>query len=180
MSGHSHWAGIKHKKGAADEKRGKVFSKLLAAVTAAVGTEPNQEFNPRLRTAIQKAKEANVPNENIERAVKRASEPGSGLEELALEAYGPAGAAILIEAITDSKNRTIAEVKKIISEAGAKWAEPGSVRWAFESVAAAEGGGWQAKFSPELGAEDLSKLSEIIEALEKHEDVQKVYTTAKL
>src|SRR5271155_2827486 len=99
MSGHSHWAGIKHKKEITDKKRGKVFSKLLALISAAAKTEPNPGFNPRLRTAIAKAREASVPQENIERAVKRASEVGGDLNELTFEAYGPGGGAILIEAI---------------------------------------------------------------------------------
>ncbi len=132
MSGHSHWAGIKHKKEATDQKRGKVFSKLLAAVSAAAKSEPNPDFNPRLRTAILKAREASVPQENIERAVKHAAEAGANLEELTFEAYGPGGIAIMIEAISDNKNRTVQEIKTVLKESGGKWAESGSVRWAFE------------------------------------------------
>ncbi len=107
MSGHSHWAGIKHKKEITDQKRGKVFSKLLAAISAAAKSEPNPDFNPRLRTAIAKAKEVAVPQDNIERAVKRASEAGANLEELIFEAYGPGGIALIIEAIADNKNRVV-------------------------------------------------------------------------
>lgn len=177
MSGHSHWAGIKHKKGAADQKRGRIFSKLLAAVTAAARSEQNPDFNPRLRTAIEKAREANVPSDNIERAVKRAGETGNAVEDLILEAYGPGGAAILIEATTDNKNRTIAEIKKILSENKGKWAETGSVRWAFAPLVE---GGWQARFSPELGEEDSSAIKNLLEELDTNDDVQKVYTTAKL
>lgn len=180
MSGHSHWSGIKHKKGAADQKRGRVFSKLLAAITAAGRAEQNTEFNPRLRTAVQKAKESMVPSENIERAIKRAKESGAGLEELMLEAYGPGGAALLIEAITDNKNRTIPEIKKILNDHAAKWAESGSVRWAFDPSPLAKGEGWQPKFPQELNEEDTDKLNVLVEALEAHDDVQKVYTTAKL
>src|SRR5271168_222848 len=99
MSGHSHWAGIKHKKEATDQKRGKVFSKLLAAISAAGKTEPNPDFNPRLRTAVLKAREASVPQENIERAIKRASDKDVELEELVFEAYGPGGIAIMMEAV---------------------------------------------------------------------------------
>lgn len=175
MSGHSHWAGIKHKKGIADQKRGQVFSKLLSAITAAARAEQNPDFNPRLRTAIQKARETNVPSENIERAIKRAKESGAILEELMFEAYGPAGTAILIEAITDNKNRTIPEIKKILNAEGAKWAESGSVRWAFEKKEA----GFESKFPQGLNEEDVQKLNVLIEALEDHDDVQKVYTNAK-
>lgn len=175
MSGHSHWAGIKHKKGIADQKRGQVFSKLLSAITAAARAEQNPDFNPRLRTAVQKARDANVPSENIERAIKRAKESGAVLEELTLEAYGPAGTALLIEAITDNKNRTIPEIKKILSAEGAKWAEPGSVRWAFEKKEI----GFEPKFPQGLNEENAQKLSVLVEAIENHDDVQNVYTNAE-
>ena len=190
MSGHSHWSGIKHKKEITDKKRGKIFSKLSKAITAAVQGEPNPDFNPRLRTAVQKAKEASVPVDNIERAIKRASEPGSALEELIIESYGPGGSAILIEAIADNKNRVIAEIKKILSDHGAKLAEQGSVRWAFSAQGArlpdgqgsASGGEekWVPKFIQELNIEDIAKLEEFIEALEEHDDVQDIYTNANI
>lgn len=177
MSGHSHWAGIKHKKEVTDQKRGKVFSKLLAAISAAAKTEQNPDFNPRLRTAIAKAKEASVPADNIERAIKRASESGVDLEELAFEAYGPGGAAILIEAISDNKNRAVQEIKMILKEHGGKWAETGSVAWAFETVDSAGGAReWKAKFPQELPAEDKTKLEALVEALEENDDVQNVTT----
>ncbi len=180
MSGHSHWAGIKHKKGAADQKRGRVFSKLLAAISAAAKTESNPEFNPRLRTAIETAKENKVPAENIERAVQRASEQGINLEELVFEAYGPGGTAILIEAISDKKNRTVQEIKLLLNELGGKWAEGGSVRWAFDLSAGGNGGDrtWTAKFPQEIGGEDKNKLGALLAALEEHGDVQNVYTNA--
>ncbi|MDP3956381.1 MAG: YebC/PmpR family DNA-binding transcriptional regulator [bacterium] len=184
MSGHSHWSGIKHKKGAKDAKRGVIFSKLLNAVSVAAKSEPNPQFNPRLRTAVETAREANVPNENIERAIKKASDKSDALEELIIEAYGPGGAAILIEAITDSRNRTISEIKKVIVGNGCKWAEPGSVRWAFESIGISSGenpvktgsSGWLAKFPQALSTEDKEKLLLAIEDLQGHSDVQAVYT----
>jgi YebC/PmpR family DNA-binding regulatory protein len=180
MSGHSHWAGIKHKKEATDQKRGKVFSKLLAAVSAAAKSEPNPDFNPRLRTAILKAKEASVPADNIDRAIKRASEPGTNLDELIFEAYGPGGAAILIEAISNNRNRAVQEVKTILRDFGGKWAESGSVQWAFEAVndPAAGGQTWQAKFPQEIPANEKGKLDALVEALAENEDVQKVFTNA--
>ncbi len=193
MSGHSHWSGIKHKKEITDKKRGKIFSKLLKAIVAAVQSESNPDFNPRLRTAVQKAKEANVPIDNIERAIKKASEPGATLEELTIESYGPGGSAILIEAIADNKNRVIAEIKKILSDHGAKWAEQGSVRWAFSAqggspaspkrVEAGVSDGeekWVPKFTQELNIEDIAKLEELIEKLEEHDDVQDIYTNANI
>lgn len=172
MAGHSHWAGIKHKKGAADQKRGQLFSKLLKAVTTAAWQEPSPQFNPRLRTAVEKARENNVPQDNIERAIKRASEIGENLEELIIEAYGPEGAAILIEAATDNRNRTVAEIKKTLNELGAKWADPGSVRWAFEN----KDGEWQAKFKQNASNETKEKIKNIIAELENRDDIQKVHT----
>jgi YebC/PmpR family DNA-binding regulatory protein len=176
MSGHSHWAGIKHKKEATDQKRGKIFSKLLAAISAAARTESNPDFNPRLRTAIAKAKEASVPQENIDRAVKRASEAGVNLEELIFEAYGPGGAAILIEAVSDNKNRTVQEIKTILRDHNGKWAEAGSVRWAFEPDAQA---GWKAKFPQDIKEADQTALAQLVEALEENDAAQNVYTNAK-
>lgn len=183
MSGHSKWKQIKHQKEAADKKRGRLFSKLLQAVTIAAKSDPkakraqHPQFNPRLRAAIEKAKEWNVPAENIERAVKRASERGEALEELTLEGYGPGGIALIVTAITDNSNRTIPEIKKIFSEHGAKWAEPGSVRWAFTPPASG-GGEWQAKFPRSAGREEREKLEMLISDLEAHEDVQAVYHNA--
>ncbi|OGY99800.1 MAG: hypothetical protein A2945_02275 [Candidatus Liptonbacteria bacterium RIFCSPLOWO2_01_FULL_52_25] len=184
MSGHSHWAGIKHKKGATDQKRGVVFSKLLAAISAAAKTEQDPNFNPRLRTAVEKAREANVPADNIARAIKKASDAEQNLEELVFEAYGPGGIAILIEAISDSKNRTVQEIKLILNELGGKWAETGSVRWAFAPRADKRGlnadshGQWRAKFPQKVEGADKEKLGTLIAALEDQSDVQNVYTNA--
>lgn len=127
MAGHSHWAGIKHRKAITDAKRAKLFSKLLKAVSAAAKTEQNPDFNPRLRTAIEKARAAAVPAENIERAIKKAAEE-KPMEELLFEAYGPGGAAILIEALADNRNRMVQEIKKILGDHGGKWAVGGSVQ----------------------------------------------------
>lgn len=176
MSGHSKWSQIKHQKGITDQKRGKVFSKLLNAIAAAAKSDPNPQFNLRLRTAIEKAKTHNVPNENIERAVKRATEAQNDLEELVFEAYGPGGVAILVEAISDSKNRTVAEVKRILHDHESKWAETGSVRWAFEPTSDSEAVTWKAKFPQSIDESDKKKLRALIEDLEEHDDVQKVYT----
>jgi transcriptional/translational regulatory protein YebC/TACO1 len=179
MSGHSHWAGIKHKKEITDQKRGKVFSKLLAAISAAVKSEPNPDFNPRLRTAVATAKEMSVPQDNIDRAIKKASEAGTNVEDLLFEAYGPAGIAILIEAISDNRNRTIQEVKLILKDHGGKWAESGSVQWTFDHVSG-ENGNWAAKFPQEISEEDKKKLGVLVEALEENGDVQNVYINANL
>jgi YebC/PmpR family DNA-binding regulatory protein len=179
MSGHSHWAGIKHKKEITDAKRGKVFSKLLALVSAAAKSEPNPDFNPRLRTAISKAREASVPQENILRAVKRAAEADTSLEELVFEAYGPGGVAILIEAVSDNRNRTVQEIKLALKERGGKWAEAGSVRWAFEKTGGVGEEEWKAKFPQKISEGDARQLAALLETLEENDATQKVFTNAQ-
>ncbi len=179
MSGHNKWAQIKHQKGITDKKRGQLFSKLLNAVSIAAKTDPNPQFNPRLRSAVEKARENNVPQDNIERAVKKVAEGAQNIEELILEAYGPGGTAVLIESITDNKNRSISEIKKILNDYGAKWAESGSVKWAFNPPAG-EQGEWEAKFPQEISEENKSSLMELAGALESRDDVQKITTNAKL
>ena len=134
MSGHSKWSTIKHKKGLKDQKRGKIFSRLVRQIQIAARNNPDPDSNPALRTLIDKAKAANMPNDNIERAIKKGSgqEEGSNFEEITLEAYGPGGSAFLIEAITDNRNRTVAEIKHLIEKNGGHMAEKGSVSWLFE------------------------------------------------
>ncbi len=178
MAGHSHWAGIKHKKEITDHKRAKVFSKLLAAISAAAKADPDPNFNPRLRTAIMTAKELAVPQDNINRAITRAKESGENIEELVFEAYGPGGAAILIGAISDNKNRTVQEIKLILKEHNGKWAETGSVRWAFEPVAKGSDE-WKAKFPVAISDEEKEALSVLVEALEENENVQNVSTNVE-
>lgn len=170
MAGHSHWKQIKHQKSAADERRGALFSKLLRAIAVAARSDPNPDFNPTLRTAIEKARENNVPQENIDRAIARGNSSET-LEEVLMEAYGPGGSALLIHAITDNKNRTVQEVKALLKEHGAKWAEPGSVTWAFE---AAPHGGWHAKFPQPIPQGDREKLAALTRVLEARDDVQRV------
>ena len=135
MSGHSKWATIKRKKGAADARRGKIFTKLIKEITIAArqgGGDANG--NPRLRLAIDNAKAANMPADNIERAIKKATGELEGVSyvELMYEGYGPGGIAILVEVATDNKNRTVAEVRHIFSKIGGSMGESGSVAWMFE------------------------------------------------
>src|SRR6478736_3620342 len=135
MSGHSHWATIKHKKGAIDAKRGKLFSKLSRAIIIAArhgGGDP--ETNLKLRYAIDKAREVSMPKDNIERAVKRGTGEMEGLvfEEITYEGYGPGGVAVLVEVLTDNRNRTNGEVKKIFERANATVGVPGSVGYMFD------------------------------------------------
>lgn len=175
MAGHSHWAGIKHKKEIADQKRGRVFAKLLRIISVAAKNEPNSDYNPRLRTAIQKAKDASVPAEKIAAAIRHASDSAENIEEFLFEAYGPGGSALLIETASDNKNRTVAEIKKILREGSGKWAEAGGVRWAFERDAR---GVWRPKFPLTISKEDLRALEALRASLEAHDDVQAVHTNA--
>src|SRR5665648_51508 len=136
MSGHSKWASIKHKKAAVDAKRGNLFGKLSRAITVAAregGGDP--EMNAALTQAVQKAKDANMPNDNIERAVKKGTGEGSEGEtfmHLTYEGYGPSGVAVYVTALTDNRNRTAADVRHIFDKSGGKLGTDGSVAWIFE------------------------------------------------
>ena len=136
MSGHSKWSSIKHKKGAADAKRGKLFTKLARAITvAARDGSPDPDGNPALATAIQKARDASMPKDNIQRAIDRGSGVGAdagAIERILFEGYGPGGAAILVEALTDNRNRASADVRHAFTKHHGSLGEPGSVAWIFE------------------------------------------------
>ena len=135
MSGHSKWATIKHKKGALDAKRGAIFTKIIKEITAAARNGGgNQDSNPRLRTALAKARESNMPADNIDRAIKKGTGelPGVSYEEQSYEGYGPGGVAILIEALTDNKNRTTSEIRNILEKKGGSMSGAGSVAWQFQ------------------------------------------------
>jgi YebC/PmpR family DNA-binding regulatory protein len=135
MSGHSKWASIKHKKGALDAKRGKVFTKIIREMTIAArlgGGDP--DANPRLRTAVDKAKAANMPADNIKRAIQKGTGEleGTSYEDLTLEGYGPGGVAILVEGSTDNRNRTVSEIRHIFTKHGANLGGAGSVSYLFK------------------------------------------------
>lgn len=142
MSGHSKWSSIKHKKGAADAKRGQLFTKLAKAITVAAkegGGDP--DANPSLATAIQKARDESMPKANIERAIDRGTGEGPDaivVERIQFEGYGPGGAAVLVEALTDNRNRTSAEVRHAFTRHGGSLGEPGSVAWMFETFGVVE------------------------------------------
>ncbi len=134
MSGHNKWSTIKHKKGAADAKRGKVFTKIIKELSVAAklgGGDPSA--NPRLRTAIDKAKSENMPKDNIERAIKKGAGGLEGLtyEEIIYEGYGPGGAAVLVEVLTDNRNRSVSDVRSIFSKCNGNMGEAGCVSWMF-------------------------------------------------
>ncbi len=135
MSGHSKWHSIKHKKGATDAKRGKLFTKFIKEITVAARTGGGDpDANARLRKAILDAKAGNMPNDTIDRAVRRGTgaEEGVNYEEITYEGYGPGGVALLIEAVTDNRNRTVAEIRHMFSKNGGNLGEAGSVGWLFE------------------------------------------------
>jgi YebC/PmpR family DNA-binding regulatory protein len=155
MSGHSKWSTIKHKKGAADAKRGKIFTRILKEMTVAArmgGGDP--AGNPRLRAAIAEAKSNNMPKDNIDRAIKRGTGELEGLtyEEITYEAYGPGGVALMVEAMTDNSNRTTPEIRHLLEKHGGNLGTPGSVRFQFER---------KGYFAVEKSTVDEDKLMEI-------------------
>jgi YebC/PmpR family DNA-binding regulatory protein len=133
MSGHSKWATIKHKKGALDAKRGKIFTRLIKEITIAAKTGGDPEKNPRLRTAVAAAKAENMPSDNIKRAIQRGTGelPGVSYEEITFEGYGPGGVAILVDVTTDNRNRTVSEIRHAFGKNNGNMGEAGSVAWMF-------------------------------------------------
>jgi YebC/PmpR family DNA-binding regulatory protein len=142
MSGHSHWHSIKYKKEITDAKKSKVFSKISREITVAAregGDDP--AFNPKLRMAVERARSLNMPADNIDRAIKKGTGEleGTKLEEVLFEAYGPGGTAIIIEGITDNKNRALGDIKQVLSQHNGKLVGEGGVRWMFERKVRAPG-----------------------------------------
>ena len=176
MSGHSKWHSIKHKKANADAKRGKLFTRLIKEISVAARLGGGDvEANPRLRGAVQTAKAANMPQDNIKRAIMKGTGelPGQIYESFSYEGYGPGGVAVLIEVLTDNKNRTVAELRSIFSKQGGNLAETGSVQWMFER-----------KGSIAINQKEVSeeKLLEIVleagaEDLESQEELFNIYTS---
>lgn len=162
MSGHSRWSQIKRQKELTDKKRGQLFSKLSKAITLAAkkGTDP--KTNVSLANAIEQARSMNMPNDNIERAIKKVSEKdGMQLEEILVEAIGPGGVALKINGITDNKNRTIAEIKKILLDHNAKMVQPGSISWMFSSPVQAN-------------EQTQQELNDLFKVLDNNDDVSDI------
>ncbi|MDD5170327.1 MAG: YebC/PmpR family DNA-binding transcriptional regulator [Syntrophales bacterium] len=187
MSGHNKWSTIKHKKGAADAKRGKMFTKIIKEVTLAARLGgPDPDGNPRLRTAILAAKDENMPKDNIDRAIKKGSGTGDGAvnyEEITYEGYGPAGVAVLVEVMTDNKNRTVAEIRHIFSKYGGNLGESGCVAWMFDKKGSilidrkAIGEDELMELALDAGADDVREDEDEYEVLTSpsaFEDVRKV------
>lgn len=174
MSGHNKWSKIKHKKGAADAKKSKVFSRLSKLITAESKRVNGDMTSPGLITVIEAAKKENMPKENIERAVKKGTEKDTlAMDSVTYEAYGPGGCAIIIEALTDNKNRTAAEIRFILNKNGGfELAAQGSALWAFTK----QGAEWIPNSTIDLSDEDGAKYGDLIDAFDENEDVQGVYT----
>jgi YebC/PmpR family DNA-binding regulatory protein len=198
MSGHNKWSTIKYKKGAADAKRGKLFSRLIKEITMSAkegGGDPNG--NPRLRTALLTAKNANMPKDNIDRAIKRGTGELEGVsyEQFFYEGYTPGGAAILVEVLTENKNRAASEVRHTFSKHGGNLGEPGSVAWMFTKKGSIvfEGNVTEdqaMEVALEAGAEDISASGDTVEVHTDLADLETIkeafdkaglaYTTAEL
>jgi YebC/PmpR family DNA-binding regulatory protein len=190
MSGHSKWHSIKHKKGATDAKRGKLFTKFIKEITVAARTGGGDpDANARLRKAILDAKAGNMPNDTIDRAIRRGTgaEEGVNYEEITYEGYGPGGVALLIEAVTDNRNRTVAEIRHMFSKNGGNLGEAGSVGWLFEKKGyivvdkAAKPEEELFEIAIEAGADDLRDDEdnfEIITSPENFEGVQSAIKSA--
>ncbi|MBI2353916.1 MAG: YebC/PmpR family DNA-binding transcriptional regulator [Deltaproteobacteria bacterium] len=171
MSGHNKWSTIKHKKGAADAKRGKVFTKIIKEISVAAklgGGDP--AANPRLRTAVDKAKAENMPKDNIERAIKKGTGGMEGVtyEEIVYEGYGPGGAAVLVEVMTDNRNRSVSDVRSIFTKNNGNMGEAGCVSWLFDKkglIVYDSSVDFEKLFEAaiEVGAEDVSEQEEQIE-----------------
>ncbi|MBU0672143.1 MAG: YebC/PmpR family DNA-binding transcriptional regulator [Candidatus Margulisbacteria bacterium] len=188
MSGHSKWSTIKHKKGKTDAARGKVFTKIIREITSAAkigGGDP--QANPRLRLAIDKAKEANMPNDNIDRAIAKGTGGGEGitLDEVTYEGYGPAGVAIMVEAMTDNKQRTVAEIRNLFAKGGGNMGSTGCVSYLFNkkgSLVFEKAGVDEEALTMEAidaGAEDILAEESTIEIVTSPDNYEKVKEALK-
>ncbi|MCC2630996.1 MAG: YebC/PmpR family DNA-binding regulatory protein [Candidatus Paceibacter sp.] len=176
MSGHNKWSKIKHQKGASDAAKSKIFSKLVRYITVEAKKAGGNLSSPGLATAIKKAKENNMPNDTIDRAVKKATTDNSAaMENITYEAYGPGGCAIVIEALTDNRNKAAQEVKFILSKNGYELAGIGAATWAFKK----EGKEWIPQTTVPVTGDDAAKLETIIGELEENDEVQDVFTNAE-
>lgn len=177
MAGHSKWAQIKRGKAVTDAAKSRVFSRFARLIALESKKAGGSLSAPALAAVITRAKQANMPKDNIERAVAKGASKDSGdLDQVVYEAYGPAGVAIIIDALTDNRNRTTQEIKHLLSSRGAELATPGAASWAFTK--SSEG---YVPNEPLMGVagEDEEKLSAILDALDEHEDVQGVATNAR-
>ena len=175
MSGHNKWSKIKRKKEVGDAHKSKIFGKLARLIAVESKKSGGNINAPSLRAAVEKARKENMPSENIDRAVKKGIEGNqAAMETLLYEAYGPAGVAMIIEVLTDNRNKAAAEVKHLLSKNGASLAAQGAASWAFTKTS----DGWQANQTVDLSDEDLEKLDALVTELEDNDEVQGVFTNA--
>ncbi|HVT75145.1 MAG TPA: YebC/PmpR family DNA-binding transcriptional regulator [Candidatus Paceibacterota bacterium] len=175
MSGHNKWSQIKHKKAKTDGAKSKLYSKYSKLISAEAQVVKGDKNSPSLRALIERAKSEDVTNDVIERAIKKASEPGTSLEAITYEAYGPGGCALMIEALTSNKNKAAQEVKHILADNGFSLATPGSASWAFKR----EGTQWTATTFMQLEDADLAILEKLVDDLENNDEVQEVFTNVE-
>jgi YebC/PmpR family DNA-binding regulatory protein len=173
MAGHSKWAKLKHTKGKTDAQKAKLFSKHVRIIGVELRKAKNDKNAAGVRNAVERALADNMPKDNIERALNKSD--GVELEQVTYEAYGPGGTAMVIEAMTDNRNRTVQELKHLLSLHGGSLANQGAAMWAFTKNA---GGGLEPMAPIELGEEDNQKVADLMEALEEHDDVNTIYTNA--
>ncbi|HEY4481322.1 MAG TPA: YebC/PmpR family DNA-binding transcriptional regulator [Candidatus Brocadiaceae bacterium] len=183
MAGHSHWASIKHKKGAADAKKGKAFSKIARMITVAARKGGDPDMNPKLQLALDKARSVNMPKDNVERAIQKGTGDSSGETELfecLYEGYGPHGVALMIEILTDNKNRTAPEIRKIFERFGGNMGEAGCVSWMFEKKGLIIVNNSNLNEDDlmmlvlDAGAEDLQKIGDVFQVICSQADLGKV------
>lgn len=175
MAGHNKWSKIKHKKAATDAAKSKVFGKMARLISVESKKANGDTAAPGLRTAIDAARAVNMPKDNIDRAIaKGTSAETASLESIVYEMYGPSGVAVLIDILTDNRNRTAAEIRHLLSKSGYELATPGSAAWAFTKTV----DGYEANATVDVSDEDGEKLERLMEALDEHDDVQDVYTNA--
>ena len=191
MGGHSHWATIKRHKSAVDAKRGKIFTRIIRELTIAARSGGDPDGNPRLRLAILKAKEANMPGDTMKKAIQRGTGelPGVTYEEFTLEGYGPGGTAVLMEITSDNRNRTVAEIRNMLTKNGGNMAEAGAVAWQFhkKGILVVEKGKVEEDalltLALEAGAEDVKvtdKAFEVVTDPHDFEAVKKALSDAKI
>lgn|SRR3989338_4474132 len=175
MSGHNRWSQIKRQKGVTDAQKSKVFSKYGKLIAMEAKKAKGNRDAPGLRAAIINAKAENMPNETIERAIKKATESGAAMETVSYECYGPGGCAMIIEALTENRNKATQEIKFILSKHGFLLAGVGSASWAFSK----EGGGWKPTTAAVLEEKNLVALEKLVSELEENDEVQEIFTNAE-
>jgi YebC/PmpR family DNA-binding regulatory protein len=176
MSGHNKWSQIKHRKEKTDAQKSKLFSKYAKLITVEAKKSKGNKDAPGLKAAVEKARGANMPNDSIERAIKKATADNSAtLESITYETYGPGGCAMVIEALTDNRNKAAQEIKFILSKHGSALAAIGAASWAF----AKEGAVWKPTTTVTLEERDLELLEKLVEELEENEEVQEVSTNVE-